>query len=329
MKKLLSLFTILGLFGLIVAPIYAQEETVNADEQIVADVEEVVADAEETVEDVAEATVDATEEVVEDAAEVVVDTAEEVVADAEEVVADAEEVAEDVAEAVVAETENTTEDTAGEETPTLETTGESTEDSSFDEITLEDPELVNQLNAWLDEILWSLDNPELTEEFNAQFTTDDERAMAAAGLFVIFASLWIGGLIIWLIRWIIKTIALWKAFTKAWEAGWKAIIPIYNVYIQFKLAGMKNWFWYMIIIAFALGIIAACLPDYKGLITDISCVAWWIIGIVASFKFARNYGWGVCTSVLFVLFYGICILVLGFGSSKYIWNKSEETVIEA
>jgi hypothetical protein len=194
---------------------------------------------------------------------------------------------------------------------------------------MEDPELVNQLNAWLDEILWSLDDPELTEEFNAQFTTDDERAMAAFGLFAILASLWIGALIVWLIRWIIKTIALWKAFTKAWEAGWKAIIPIYNTYIQFKLAGMKNWFWYMIIIAFALGIIAACLPDYKGLITDISCVAWWIIGIVASFKFARNYGWGVFTSVLFVLFYGICILVLGFGSSKYIWNKSEETVVEA
>jgi hypothetical protein len=45
------------------------------------------------------------------------------------------------------------------------------------------------------------------------------------------------------------------------------------------------------------------------------------------FKFARKYGWGVFTSVLFVLFYPICILILGFGNYKY--EGREETVVEA
>ena len=137
------------------------------------------------------------------------------------------------------------------------------------------------------------------------------------------------GLLVALVFGILAIIALWKAFTRAWEGGWKAIIPVYNTYIQFKLADMKNWFWYMILIAFIFGVVAACLPDYKDLITNIWYVVSWIIGIVASFKFARKYGWWVFASILFVLFYPICILVLGFGNYPYEWKKSEETVVEA
>ena len=42
-----------------------------------------------------------------------------------------------------------------------------------------------------------------------------------------------------------------------------------------------------------------------------------IIGLVATFKLPRKFGWGVFTSILFVLFTLICMLVLAFGSSKY------------
>ena len=68
MKKLLSLFAILGLLGFVVAPIYAQEEEVVLDDEqeVVAEVEDVADDVameiadteeavEETVEEVAEA----------------------------------------------------------------------------------------------------------------------------------------------------------------------------------------------------------------------------------------------------------------------------------
>jgi hypothetical protein len=52
---------------------------------------------------------------------------------------------------------------------------------------------------------------------------------------------------------------MWKIFEKAGEAGWKSIIPIYNVYIMYKIVGMKNWFWYSILIPFCLGFIAGLL----------------------------------------------------------------------
>jgi len=198
---------------------------------------------------------------------------------------------------------------------------------SYEGFIAENPEVVEELNAGLDEFLGALEeeNEGITDEFNAQFTTDEERAAAAAGLLAIFAGF---GLIAWSIAfvwWLIKTIALWKAFKKAWEAGWKAIIPIYHTYIEYKIAGMKNWFWYGLLIAFVMWIIAACIPDQQELLTNIGCAIVWIIYIIVTFKFARKFGWGVCTSILFVLFYPICILILGFGSSKY----EGKTVVEA
>lgn len=194
-----------------------------------------------------------------------------------------------------------------------------TDDESLEQIFAENPEMVNELSAGMDEFLWALEeeNPGITDEFNAQFATDEEKAAAAVGLLAIFAGF---GLIAWIIAfiwWLIKTIALWKAFTKAGEAGWKAIIPIYHTYIEYKIADMKNWFWYGLLIAVIFWIIAAFIPDQQQLLTDIACAIVWIIYIIVTFKFARKFGWGVFTSILFVLFYPICILILGFGNSKY------------
>ena len=231
-------------------------------------------------------------------------------------------------EAIVAEAE----DVAAEEVVAEDVEAEdvAAEDDSLQQFMAENPEAVADLNAGLDEFLGALEeeNEGITDELNAQFTTDEERAAAAAGLLAVLAGF---GLIAWIIAfvwWLIKTIALWKAFTKAGEAGWKAIIPIYHTYIEYKIAGMKNWFWYGLLIAFVLWLIAGFVPEQQQLFTNIACAVVWIIYIVVTFKFARKFGWGVFTSILFVLFYPICILILGFGSSKY-EGKEEKTVVEA
>ena len=41
---------------------------------------------------------------------------------------------------------------------------------------------------------------------------------------------------------ILTIIGLWKVFEKAGEAGWKAIIPVYNAYILFKIAEKSFWY---------------------------------------------------------------------------------------
>jgi hypothetical protein len=92
---------------------------------------------------------------------------EAVILDEEPIVAEAENVA---AEEVVAE------DVAAE-------------DASLEQLMAENPEAVAELNAGLDEFLGALEeeNEGITDEFNAQFTTDEERAAAAVGLLAIFA----------------------------------------------------------------------------------------------------------------------------------------------
>ena len=85
-------------------------------------------------------------------------------------------------EAIVAEAE----DVAAEEVVAEDVAAE---DDSLQQLMAENPELVTDLNAGLDEFLGALEeeNEGITDEFNAQFTTDEERAAAAAGLLAIFA----------------------------------------------------------------------------------------------------------------------------------------------
>ena len=155
----------------------------------------------------------------------------------------------------------------------------------------------------------------------------NEEAAWLAGL---FAGMWIAGLLVALVFGILVIIAMWKIFTKAWEAGWLAIIPIVNAYIMYKIAGMKNWFWYTLIVAFVCWLIAGFLweSDIAGYISIAASLFSGIVAIVAAYKLPRKFGWGVFASVLYVLFTGICILILGFGNYKY-EGKSEETIVEA
>ena len=150
----------------------------------------------------------------------------------------------------------------------------------------------------------------------------------------ILSSLWVAGLIISLVCLILRIIAGWRIFVKAWEGGWKILIPIYNLYIMYKIAGMKKWFWYSILVSFVLWIIAGCFWKWSNVAEILNYAAGlfaWIIGIIATFKLPRKFGWGVFASILYVLFTPICTLILGFGKSQY-QGKSEnepETIVEA
>lgn len=238
--------------------------------------------------------------------EAIVDDAN-IIAEADDIIDEAEDVVAEVGEDIVAEAENIAADTE----EVVDSAIEGAEDVPF--LWSED----------LENILWELNVDEMSKE-DAMATT-----WVLGGIFGLLAGLGIVGWIIGLILRILKIIALWKAFEKAGEGGWKAIVPIYCSYIKYKLAGIKNWFWYAIIIALIAWIIATCIPDQQELITNIGSLICWILYIVMTFMFARKYGWGVFTSILFVLFYPICILILGFGSSKYQGEKQEKTVVEA
>lgn len=227
------------------------------------------------------------------------------------------------------------------ENATLDAEDAALEDVAAVEVEDIDVEDVYNLEASDEEYtmdLWEIEsfndifeNEEVKAALDEAGLTNEEAAWILGGITGLFAGLGVAGIVVAIVFCILVIIAMWKIFTKAWEAGWKSLIPIYNIYIWFKIVGMKKWFWWMLLVPFCLWLIAGFMGEWssvEGYLSAAASLFSWVVCIVASFKLPRKFGWGVFTSILFVLFSGICTLILGFGNYKY-EGKSEETVVEA
>ena len=111
----------------------------------------------------------------------------------------------------------------------------------------------------------------------------------------------LGILAFWLAFIVAMIASGWKIFTKAKLPGWGILVPIYNVYLQFKLAGHPNWAWWLL------------LPPVAG-----------ILLIVANFEIAKKFGKGTGFALglwfLPIIFYPI----LAWGDAQYQEEVSEE-----
>lgn len=144
--------------------------------------------------------------------------------------------------------------------------------------------------------------------------------------------------IISLIFFVLMVIGNWKIFKKAGEPGWKSIIPIYNVYIMFKIVNMKSWFWWLLCLSIIGSIIAvvnnsasfyymsgaefqtvdiATIPTVV-LVTMIieSIITIWA-SIVYSYRTSKVFGHGIGYTIGLIFLPSIFWLILAFGSSKY------------
>ena len=113
------------------------------------------------------------------------------------------------------------------------------------------------------------------------------------------AALGAGYWIFMLICCAIGIVAAWRLFTKAGEAGWKAIVPIYNIYTEFKL------FW------------AGCNPVLMTVLTFVPLVNC-ILALILIYKMCASFGKGVGFFVLTLFFAPITMLILAFGNDQYI-----------
>ena len=140
-----------------------------------------------------------------------------------------------------------------------------------------------------------------------------------------------------LIMGVLLIIAGWKIFEKAGEKGWKILIPIYDVYILFKICGIKNWFWVMfgvsIITAIMMGVNMPpyiedaygyhinydVLMDYPVYLTAtvIACVSGIMFTVAIAIKLAKAFGKGIGYTLGIIFLPNIFTLILGFGKAKY------------
>ena len=135
---------------------------------------------------------------------------------------------------------------------------------------------------------------------------------------------------------IISIIATWKIFKKAGESGWKCLIPIYNLYVMFKIVNMRGWFWGILllyIILFATMFfdhttyllyedVDPTLFDYGAHIptTVALCCSSLVLligEIIYSWRTSKAFGHGVGYFLGLLFLQPIFWLILGFGKSKY------------
>ena len=104
--------------------------------------------------------------------------------------------------------------------------------------------------------------------------------------------------------------AQWKIFTKAGQEGWKALIPIYNVVVLYKIIGLSPW----LLLLYLLSVVP---------------VVGWIISIalsiVSTVKLAKAFNQS--TAFIFGLLFlsPIFQMILGFGKAEYVGPENNTT----
>ena len=129
---------------------------------------------------------------------------------------------------------------------------------------------------------------------------------AVAGLMAFFAAFFMVFLVIGLVC----LIGMWKVFAKAGQPGWAVLIPIYNLIVLLRIAGLP-WFWVftpLVVIIPVLGALAYLV---------------WIVWVYH--RISTRFGQGVGFTIGLTLLSPIFWLILGFGSAKYVGEQPAQT----
>jgi len=134
-----------------------------------------------------------------------------------------------------------------------------------------------------------------------------------------------GYLVIMLALIIFEIVCMWRVFEKAGEGGWKSLIPIYNVYVFYKIAWEVRYFVFAILGMFAAVILAAlgasansgALAGIGSFLLTVLYFALAVMSIIAMVKMARRFGKGGGFAVGLVLLSFIFIAILAFDDSVY------------
>ena len=135
----------------------------------------------------------------------------------------------------------------------------------------------------------------------AQASGNDDAAIAA-GLAAFFAAFFLVFVVIGLVT----LIGMWKVFAKAGQPGWAVLVPIYNLIVLLRVAGLP-WYW--------------VFAPFVAIIPILGWIAYivWIVWV--HHRISTRFGQGVGFTVGLTLLGPIFWLILGFGSAQYVGEK--------
>lgn len=130
----------------------------------------------------------------------------------------------------------------------------------------------------------------------------NEQAAFAAGLAAFFGAI----LLVSVVIGIVTLIGMWKAFDKVGQPGWAVLVPIYNIIVLLRVAGLP-WYW-----VFAPFVVIIPILGWIAYIV-------WIVWV--HHRISTRFGQGVGFTIGLTLLGPIFWLILGFGSSKYVGEQ--------
>jgi len=124
----------------------------------------------------------------------------------------------------------------------------------------------------------------------------------AAGIAAFFAAFFLVFVAIGLVT----LIGMWKVFAKAGQPGWAVLVPIYNIIVLLRVAGLA-WYW--------------VFAPFVAIIPILGWIAYivWIVWV--HHRISTRFGQGVGFTIGLTLLGPIFWLILGFGSAQYVGEK--------
>jgi len=138
----------------------------------------------------------------------------------------------------------------------------------------------------------------------AQATGNEEAdfAFLIEAFLVAYALVFVAIGVVWII-------GVWKVLAKAGQPGCAVLIPIYNLVVLLRVAGLP-WYW----------MFAPCVAiiPILGWIAYLVWVAW------VQYRIATRFGQGFGFTLGLTLLGPIFWLILGFGSAKYLGEQTNQ-----
>lgn len=113
----------------------------------------------------------------------------------------------------------------------------------------------------------------------AQLGADDAARSTAAAAASTTTSLFILGVVVLMIA------AMWRVFERAGEHGWAVLVPIYNLYVLCRVAGMSPWW-----------MLAAIIPL-------VNIIFMFANSIGVAKRFGKGVGYGIGLALLPFIFW--------------------------
>lgn len=123
-------------------------------------------------------------------------------------------------------------------------------------------------------------------------------------------------LVVTVVWYLLQAVAYWKIFTKAGEAGWKSLIPVYNIYTQYKI----SWNTQMFLVVLATVLVGGFLNSMDGIISIIGYILILVASVlnwIAAHKLSLAFGHGIGFTIGLILLNPIFMLILGLSGDQY------------